>query len=97
MASLENRRVRGDIVTTYRIMTGHDKVDPGHFFNLVADGPGPIIRGVTGVFNIRGVTDRLEIRKNSFSQKVVTRQPVGVGAVMGFKIGYEEWVSTCSW
>ena len=52
---------------------------------------------VTGVFNIRGVTDRLEIRKNSFSQKVVTRQPEGVGAVMGFKISYEEWVSTCSW
>ena len=45
---------------------------------------------VTGVFNIWGVTDRLlEVRKNSFSQKVVTRQPEGVGAVMGFKVGYE--------
>ena len=54
MASLENRRVRGAMVTTYRIMTRHDKVDLGHFFYLVADGPGPSTRGVTGVFNFRG-------------------------------------------
>ena len=54
MASLENRRVRGVMVTTYRIMTEHDRVEPGHFFNLVADGPGQSTRGVTGVFNFRG-------------------------------------------
>ena len=86
MASLEDRWVRGDMVTTYRVVTGHDKVDSGYFFNLVVDGPGSITRGVTGVFNIRGVPDRLEIRKNSFSLYVVTRQPEGVGAVMGFQL-----------
>ena len=86
MASLEDRWVRGDMVTTYRVVTGHDKVDSGYFFNLVVDGPGSITRGVTGVFNIRGVPDRLEIRKNSFSLYVVTRQPEGVGAVIGFQL-----------
>jgi ribonuclease P/MRP protein subunit RPP40 len=99
MTSLEDRRVRGDMITTYRIMTGKDKVDPGHFFDLVADGLGPRTRGVTGVYNIRGVNDRLEIRKNSFSQRVVTTWNSlpdslrGVGTVLGFKIGYDEWVS----
>ena len=40
MTSLEDRRVRGDMITTYRIMTGKDKVDPGLFFDMVADGEG---------------------------------------------------------
>ena len=51
------------------------------------------------MYNIRGVNDRLEIRKNSFSQRVVTTWNSlpdslrGVGTVLGFKIGYDEWVS----
>jgi len=35
---VDDRRVRGDMITTYRIMTGKDKVDPGLFFDMVADG-----------------------------------------------------------
>ena len=35
--------------------------------------------------------DRLVIVKNSFSRKVVARQPEWEGAVMGFKMGYEGW------
>jgi ribonuclease P/MRP protein subunit RPP40 len=31
MTSLEDRRVRGDMIPTYRIMTGKDKVDHGQF------------------------------------------------------------------
>ena len=46
-------------------------MDPGHFFHLVADGLGPRTRGVTGVYNIRDVNDRLDIRRNSFSQRVI--------------------------
>ena len=45
MTSLEDRRVMGDMITTYRIMTGKDNVDPGLFFDLVADGLGPRTRG----------------------------------------------------
>ena len=99
MTSLEDRRVRGDMITTYRIMTGKDKVDPGLFFDLVADGQGPRTRGVTGVYNIRAVNDRLEIRRNFFSQRVVNTwnslpaSLKGVGTVLGFKTGYNEWVS----
>ena len=62
----DDRRVRGDMITTYRIMTGKDKVDPGLFFDMVADGEGLRTRRGTGVFNIRGSNDRLDI-----SQRVV--------------------------
>ena len=48
MTNLEERRVRGDMITTYRIMTGKGKVDHEQFFSLKADGLGPRTRGVTG-------------------------------------------------
>ena len=41
MTSLADRRVRGDMISTYKIMTGKDRIDPGVFFDLVAEGPGP--------------------------------------------------------
>ena len=84
----DDRRVRGDMITTFRIMTGMDKVDPGLFFDMVADGEGLRTRRGTGVFNIRGSNDRLDIRRNSFSQRVVnTTLPdsLGVGTVLAFK------------
>ena len=82
----DDRRVRGDMITTYRIMTGKDKVDPGLFFDMVADGEGLRTRRGTGVFNIRGSNDRLDI-----SQRVVNTwnslpdSLKGVGTVLAFK------------
>ena len=61
---------------------------------MVADGEGLRTRRGTGVFNIRGSNDRLDI-----SQRVVNTwnslpdSLKGVGTVLGFKIGYDEWVS----
>ena len=52
--------------------------------------------GVTGVYNIRAVNDRLDIRRNSFSQRVVNTwnslpdSLKGVGTVLGFKTGFDE-------
>ena len=34
LTSLEDRRVRGNMTTTFRIMTGKHKVDPGQFMLL---------------------------------------------------------------
>ena len=99
MTSLEDRRVRGDMITTYRIFTGRDKVDPGLFFDMVADGEGLRTRRGTGVFNIRVTNDRLDIRRNSFSQRVANTwnslpdSLKGVNTVLAFKIGYDEWVN----
>ena len=63
MISLADRRMRGDMITTYKIMTGKDRIDPGEFFELAAEGPGPITRRAAGVHNIRGVRARLDIRR----------------------------------
>ena len=99
MASLADRRVRGDMIATYQIMTGKDKIDPGLFFDLAAEGPGPRTRRAAGVHSIRGVRSRLDIRRYSFSQRVVNTwnslpdSLKGVTTVLGFKIGYDEWVS----
>ena len=54
-----------------RRVNGKDKVDPVLFFDMVADGEGLRTSRGTGVFNIRGSNDRLDIRRNSFSQRVV--------------------------
>jgi hypothetical protein len=86
----DDKRVRGDMITTYRIMTGKDKVDPGLFFDMVADDEGLRTRRGTGVFNIRGSNNRLDIRRNSFSQRVVDTwnslpDSQGVGTVLAFK------------
>ena len=86
----DDRRVRGDMIT-YRIMTGKDKVDNGLFFDMVADGEGLRTRRGTGVINIRGSNNRLDIRRNSFSHRVVNTwnslpdSLKGVGTVLAFK------------
>ena len=61
-------------------------MDPGLFFDMVADGEGLRTRRGTGVFNIRGSNDRLDI-----SQRVVNTwnslpdSLKGVGTVLAFK------------
>ena len=40
MTSLADRRARGDIITTYKIVSGKDKVDPRIFFDLAGEDPG---------------------------------------------------------
>jgi ribonuclease P/MRP protein subunit RPP40 len=98
MTSLEDRRVRGDMIATYKIMSGKDKVDPRIFFNLAAEGAGPRTRRAEGVRNIRSDRANLDIRRYSFSQRVVNRwnslpdSLKEAGTVLGFKIGYDELV-----
>ena len=76
-------------------------MDPGLFFDMVADGEGLRTRRGTGVFNIRGSNDRLDIRRNSFSQRVINTwnslpdSRKGVGTVLAFKnLGRDSGVKT---
>ena len=98
MTSLLDRRVRGDMIATYRIMTGKDKVDPRAFFDMAEEGAGPRTRLAAGVHSIKETRSRLDIRRYSFSQRVagtwnsMPNSLRGVGTVLGFKIGYDEWV-----
>ena len=55
MTSLLDKRVRGNMIATYRIMTGKDMVDPRTFFDMAEEWAGPRTRLVAGVHNIRTV------------------------------------------
>ena len=67
LTTLERRRLRGDLIETYKILTGKESIDSGNFFTLNE-----------GLHNLRGhqyklYKDRshLNIRKFFFSQRVV--------------------------
>ena len=87
------------MIETYKIMSGKDRVDPRIFFDLAGDGPRT--RQAAAVQHIRAqvVRPRLDIRRFSFSQRVISTWNLlpdslkGVGTTLAFKIGYDEWVS----
>ena len=92
MISLSARRTRGDMIATYKIMTGKKEINPGLFFELVREGGGPRTRRARGVNNISLVQARLDIRRYSYSQRVVNTwnslpdSTKGAGTVLEFKI-----------
>jgi len=67
LTTLQTRRLRGDLIETYKIITGKENVDPTFFFTLHS-----------GKYNTRGhpykleiKRSRLELRRNFYSQRVV--------------------------
>ena len=64
--SLEFRRVRGDLIEIYKILTGLDRVDSERIFPLVGESR---TRGHS--LRIRGKPFRTEVRRNFFTQRVV--------------------------
>jgi len=64
--SLEFRRMRGDLIETYKIMKGIDKIEAGKLFPLAGE---TRTRGHS--LKIRGSRFRTELRRNFFTQRVV--------------------------
>jgi hypothetical protein len=64
--SLEQRRLRGDLIETYKILHGKDNIDAQQFFQLA---PQSGRRGHS--MKLFKQQCRLEVRKNFFSQRVV--------------------------
>ena len=101
MTTLEDRRARGDMIATYKVLSRKDRVEPSLLFRLPEDGTGLQTRQAAGVHPIRTqlVRPKLDIRRNTFSQRVVTpwnalpARVKGVLTVEGFKVGYDKWVS----
>ena len=67
LTTLEQRRIRGDLIEAYKILTGKEKVDAGQFFQLADTG-----------YNLRGHSFKLaiarshtEVRRHFFSQRVI--------------------------
>ena len=100
MLSLVDRRERGDMIATYKILSGKDKVDPGLIFSMGGIGTVPRTRQTTRVHHIRKqiVKPKTDIRRYSFSQRVVDTWNAlpdslkGVDTVLAFKVGFDKWV-----
>ena len=64
--SPEFRRVRGDLIETYKILTGLDRVDSERMFPMVGESR---TRGHN--LRIRDKPFRTEVRRNVFTQRMV--------------------------
>ena len=64
--TLEFRRMRGDLIETYKIIKGLDTLEAGSMFPLMGESR---TRGHS--LRIRGRPFRTEMRKNFFTQRVV--------------------------
>ena len=102
MVTLETRRQRGDMIQTFKIMSGADKVKADTWFNLSStverDGAAQT-RCITGHLNIQERWASSELRRNFFSLRVIkpwNMVPDNVKeatTVNGFKNGYDDWMS----
>ncbi len=70
LPSLEERRLQADMVQTFKIVKGIDRVDHRTWFQLAADG-GRATRSADFPLNLRQKAARLEIRRNFFSNRVI--------------------------
>lgn len=70
LQSLEDRRIRYDLIQTYKIINEIDAVKPSTWFNLVGENQTRQTRFTINPINILPGRSRLEIRRNFFSQRV---------------------------
>ena len=66
LTTLETRRLRGDQIELFKILNGHENIDPNIFFKIKT---GKITRGHD--FTLVKGQNRLDFRKYSFSQRTV--------------------------
>ena len=71
MVTLEKRRLRGDLIQAYKIISGKDNVDVNTWFRLVQPNDnGPMTRAASGHLNILRNEGRTEVRRNFWSVRV---------------------------
>jgi hypothetical protein len=70
ITTLEERRHQSDMVQTFKILHGYDKVNSESLF-VRADQANIPTRSATGPLNLRHQAARLEVRRNFFSLRVV--------------------------
>ena len=71
LMSLEERMIRGDMIETYKIISGKENVNPGTWFMLLEDEKSFMTRNCSGHLNLCKPPSKLGIRKNFFSIRVV--------------------------
>ena len=73
LRTLHDRRVRGDLIETYKILTGKSDVNPATWFNLAKERDGAVsTRAATRYLNlVPPPLPKTELRKNFYSHRVV--------------------------
>ena len=73
LLSLHDRRIKFDLVQTFKIVHGFDKVDHKEWFEMVGCHPGRLTRATSDPLNIVKKHSNNEVRKNFFSNRVVEK------------------------
>ena len=71
ITSLAERRKKFDMVQTFKILNGHDRVDSSIWFKTVGDNANRLTRNTAYRNNLAATRSRTDIRKNFFSNRVV--------------------------
>ena len=74
MRTLEDRRVRGDLIETYKILSGKSNVDPQTWFTFASDNEAAArTRSTTGHLNlVQPPIPKTDLRKYFYSNRVVS-------------------------
>ena len=67
LTTLEERRIRGDAIETFKILKGFTQIRPDTWFELAAIQEGPQTRHLTSFLPLKRQTGNLEIRRKWFS------------------------------
>ena len=70
MTSLEERRQRGDIIQTWKILNGKDQVQENHWFQRYTENQGPETRLSSNSVNLRHKPFRTDVRRHSYGVRV---------------------------
>ena len=98
--SLADRRVRFDMIETFKILKGFSNVDPSIFFQTVGENPEARTRGRSYHLNLIGSNARTEVRKIFFSNRVPTswnalpEEVKNSNSVSTFKHRYDRYLGT---
>ena len=95
--TLEESRIRGDMIEMYKIMTGKSKCDASQFFRLMPARDGASnTRGSSGYLNVEEpALSNTDVRRHFFSQRCprvwnsLPDEVKQVGTVNSFKIAYD--------
>ena len=99
MTTLEDRRIRGDIIQTWKILHGHDKVNENLWFQRLAAIAVRETRATASPYNLVQRTVNTELRRKMFSYRVVrpwNSLPNNIKAatsVNAVKNSYDNWMN----
>jgi len=90
--SLQQSRLRGDLIETYKILTGKEKINSDQLFQKATTTK---LRGHS--LKLYKKSSRLELRKHSFSQRIVDHwnklpdDVVSAAIISSFKKRLDNW------